>query len=223
MSRMGIDLFTQTNEDFEKAKSRGRIQSMLSSMVRKNSNLLSLYAVTELIKPRGETYLGMRTIAVKDIIGSEGRYQDFSLAFYPKKELLRARWRSIDMATKEYIILPPISVYKLGQWYFVRDGNHRVSVAKSQGVEFIDAEVVELDSQIPLEPGLTMKQLRRRVVYYERKRFLEQYDVSGLPMDEIVFSNAGSYAELGLKQRNWYKKQILRSRYTDYPAYRDLL
>src|SRR5690554_5261019 len=79
MSRMGIDLFTQTNEDFEKAKSRGRIQSMLSSMVRKNSNLLSLYAVTELIKPRGETYLGMRTIAVKDIIGSEGRYQDFSL------------------------------------------------------------------------------------------------------------------------------------------------
>lgn len=196
MSRMGIDLFTQTNEDFEKAKSRGRIQSMLSSMVRKNSNLLSLYAVTELIKPRGETYLGMRTIAVKDIIGSEGRYQDFSLAFYPKKELLRARWRSIDMATKEYIILPPISVYKLGQWYFVRDGNHRVSVAKSQGVEFIDAEVVELDSQIPLEPGLTMKQLRRRVVYYERKRFLEQYDVSGLPMDEIVFSNAGSYAEL---------------------------
>ncbi|NLK13250.1 MAG: transcriptional regulator [Spirochaetales bacterium] len=193
---MFADLFTQTNEDFEKAKSRGRIQSILSSLVRKNSDLLSLYAVTELIKPKNETYRGMQTIPVKNIIGSEGRYQDFSLAFYPKKELLRARWRSIDLATKKYVILPPISVYKLGEWYFVRDGNHRVSVAKTQGVEFIDAEVVELDSEIPLEPGLTMKQLRRRVVYYERKRFLEQYDVDCLPIDQIVFSNAGSYAEL---------------------------
>ena len=196
MSRMFADLSSQTNEDFEKAKSRGRIQSILSSLVRKNSDLLSLYAVTELIKPKNETYRGMQTIPVKNIIGSEGRYQDFSLAFYPKKELLRARWRSIDLATKKYVILPPISVYKLGEWYFVRDGNHRVSVAKTQGVEFIDAEVVELDSEIPLEPGLTMKQLRRRVVYYERKRFLEQYDVDCLPMDRIVFSNAGSYAEL---------------------------
>ena len=196
MSNVVLDLSNQTNEDFEKAKSRGRIQALLSSLVRKNSDLLSLYAVTELIKPKGETYLGMRTIPVKNIIGSEGRYQDFSLAFYPKKELLRSRWRSIDLATKKYVILPPISVYKLGQWYFVRDGNHRVSVAKSQGVEFIDAEVVELDSQIPLEAGLTMKQLRRRVVYYERKRFLEQYAPDYLPMNEIVFSNAGSYAEL---------------------------
>ncbi|NLZ77421.1 MAG: transcriptional regulator [Spirochaetales bacterium] len=193
---MMSDLFAQTNEDFEKAKSRGRIQSILSSLVRKNSDLLSLYAVTDLIKPKNETYRGMQTIPVKDIIGSEGRYQDFSLAFYPKKELLRARWRSIDLATKKDVILPPISVFKLGAWYFVRDGNHRVSVAKTQGVEFIDAEVVELDSEIPLEPGLTMKQLRRRVVHYERKRFLEQYEVDCLPMDRIVFSNAGSYAEL---------------------------
>jgi hypothetical protein len=190
------DLFSQTNEDFEKAKTRGRIQSVLSNLAWKNSDLLSFYAVTELIKPRNETYRGMRTIPISQIIGSEGRYQDFSQAFYPKKELLRSRWRSIDGAVKQYIILPPISVYKLGQWYFVRDGNHRVSVAKAQGVEFIDAEVVELDSQIPLEAGLTMKQLRRRVVHYERKGFIEQYHPTFLPMDEIRFSSPGSYPEL---------------------------
>ena len=193
---MAHDLISQTNEDFEKAKTRGRIQSVLSTLAWKNSDLLSFYAVTELIKPRNETYRGMRTIPVAQIIGSEGRYQDFSQAFYPKKELLRSRWRSIDGAVKQYIILPPISVYKLGQWYFVRDGNHRVSVAKAQGVEFIDAEVVELDSEIPLEAGLTMKQLRRRVTHYERKRFIEQYKPTYLPMDQIVFSSPGSYAEL---------------------------
>ncbi len=193
---MSRNLSTQTNEDFEKAKTRGRIQSVLSTLAWKNSDLLSFYAVTELIKPRNETYRGMKTIPVSQIIGSEGRYQDFSQAFYPKKELLRSRWRSIDGAVKQYIILPPISVYKLGQWYFVRDGNHRVSVAKAQGVEFIDAEVVELDSEIPLEAGLTMKQLRRRVTHYERKRFIEQYKPTYLPMDQIVFSAPGSYAEL---------------------------
>jgi len=193
---MSRNLSTQTNEDFEKAKTRGRIQSVLSTLAWKNSDLLSFYAVTDLIKPRNETYRGMRTIPISQIIGSEGRYQDFSQAFYPKKELLRSRWRSIDGAVKQYIILPPISVYKVGQWYFVRDGNHRVSVAKAQGVEFIDAEVVELDSEIPLEAGLTMKQLRRRVTHYERKRFIEQYTPTYLPMDQIVFSSPGSYAEL---------------------------
>ncbi|MGH0052360.1 MAG: transcriptional regulator [Sphaerochaetaceae bacterium] len=196
MARIGIDLFSQTNEDFEKARSRGRMQSLLSSLVWKNSDLLSFYAVTELLKPKNETYLGMCIIPVNQIIGSEGRYQDFSLAFYPKKELLRTRWRSIDRATKEYVILPPISVYKLGQWYFVRDGNHRVSVAKTQGVEFIDAEVVELDSQIPLEPGLTMKGLRKRVIDYERERFINQYNPTYLPMDEILFTSPGSYPEM---------------------------
>lgn len=196
MVKMAIDLYSQTNEDFEKARTRGRMQSLMSSLAWKNSDLLSLYAVTELIKPKNETYLGMRTIPVDKIIGSEGRYQDFSLAFYPKKELLRSRWQSIDRAAKQYVILPPISVYKLGDWYFVRDGNHRVSVAKTQGVEFIDAEVVELDTQIPLEAGLTMKQLKKRIIDYERERFLSQYSVASLPFDQINFTSPGSYPEM---------------------------
>jgi hypothetical protein len=169
----------------------------MSGLSWKNSDLLSLYDVTKLIKPKGETYRGMRTIPVKDIIGSEGRYHDFSMAFYPKKEMLRARWRSIDEAQKENIILPPISVYKLGDNYFVRDGNHRVSVAKAQGVEFIDAEVVELDSEIKLEPGMTMKDLNQRVCQYERQRFVDQYHPEkSLPMNEIVSNTAGFYPEM---------------------------
>ncbi|MFA6845722.1 MAG: transcriptional regulator [Sphaerochaetaceae bacterium] len=193
---MGIEVFSQANEDFEKAKRRGRMQALLSSLTWKNSNLLSFYAVTKLIKPKNETYRGMQTIPVKDIIGSEGRYHDFSLAFYPKKEMLRSRWRSIDTANRENVILPPISVYKVGGNYFVRDGNHRVSVAKTQGVEFIDAEVVELDSEIKLEPGMTMKQLNQRVCEYERERFINQYHPNYLPMDRIVFSSPGLYPEL---------------------------
>ena len=160
-------LSQQSAEDFNKAKNRAKMQSLFNKLTWKNSDLLSLYEVTKIIKPKKETYLGMRTIEIDRIIGSEGRYRDFSYAFYPKREMLRSRWTSIDKARLSDVILPPISVYSLGGYYFVRDGNHRVSVAKSMGVEYIDAEVVELDSEIKLEPGMTMKQLRQRVVDYE--------------------------------------------------------
>lgn len=185
-----------TAEDFSKAKSRARIQSLMAHLTWKNSDLLSFYEVTSIIKPKSETYKGMQCIPVNKIIGSEGRYHDFSSAFYPKREMLRNRWESVDRALVNDIILPPISVFSLGGWYFVRDGNHRVSVAKSQGVEFIDAEVVELDSQIPLEEGMTMKTLKRRVVNYERNQFIQQYKPSYLPMGEIVFTAPGSYPEM---------------------------
>lgn len=190
-------MINTTYEDFEKAKRRGQMQSLMSGLAWRNSNLLSLYDVTKLIKPKGETYRGIQTIPVSKIIGSEGRYHDFSLAFYPKKEMLRGRWSSIDSANRENVILPPISAYKLGDNYFVRDGNHRVSVAKALGIEFIDAEIVELDSEIKLEPGMTMKQLNQRVCDYERKRFLDQYHPEAyLPMDQIESHSAGFYPEL---------------------------
>ncbi len=187
----------QTREDFSKARAKGRMQSLLSALQWKNPTLLSFYEVTKLVKPKSETYRGVRPIEVEKIIGSEGRYHDFTLAFYPKKEMLRSRWQSVDDAHLKNVNLPPISVYKLADTYFVRDGNHRVSVAKMQGVEFIDAEVVELDSEIQLEPGMTNVQVRRMVVEYERKRVLQEYPLEGaVDMEKVKFSSPGMYPEL---------------------------
>ena len=187
---------SQAFEDFTKAKRRAHFNSFFNTLTWKNTDLLSLYEVTKIIKPKKETYLGMQTIPVNKIIGSEGRYRDFSSAFYPKKEMLRNRWTSIDRARMDDIVLPPISVYSLGGNYFVRDGNHRVSVAKSMGVEFIDAEVVELDSEVALEPGMTLKSIKSRAVEYERNMFINQYNPTYLPMNEIKFTSPGSYPEM---------------------------
>ncbi|MDD4220569.1 MAG: transcriptional regulator [Sphaerochaetaceae bacterium] len=193
---MGVSSFT-SREDFSRARSKGRMQALLSTLQWKNTELLSFYEVTKLLKPRVETYRGLKAIPIANIIGSEGRYHDFTLAFYPRKEMLRSRWQSVDEAHLQQIILPPISVYKLGDYYFVRDGNHRVSVAKAQGIEFIDAEVVELDSQITLEPGMTRQQLIKRVVAYERNRFIEEYGLdSFMDMELVKFSSPGMYPEI---------------------------
>ena len=145
-----------TANDFENARMKARLQSIFSTFKWKKPDLLSFYEVTKLIKPSSQAYKGMQAIPVKKIIGSENRYHDFSSAFYPKNTSLRERWQSIDAARLDNVTLPPISVYKIGEWYFVRDGNHRVSVARTEGLDFIDAEVVELSSEIPLEEGMTL-------------------------------------------------------------------
>ena len=186
----------KTADDFDSAHFKAVMQGIFSTFRWKKPELLSLYEVTKLIKPENETYLGMRAIEVKKIIGSENRYHDFSMAFYPKNNSLKHRWESVDAARLDNVTLPPISVYKLGEWYFVRDGNHRVSVAKSEGLDYIDAEVVELSSEIPLEEGMTLNELKKRVVAHERQRFIEQYNPTYLPMDKIVFSTPGAYPEM---------------------------
>ena len=73
-----------------------------------------------------------------------GRYQHFDRNFMPKKTSLQSKWKRVDRAFVRGEELPPVSLYKIGDSYFVEDGNHRVSVARYQGVEMIDAEVVEL-------------------------------------------------------------------------------
>ncbi len=187
----------QTREDFSKARTKARMQSLLTALQWKNTSLLSFYEVTKLVRPKSETYRGVIPIEVKKIIGSEGRYHDFTLAFYPKKEMLRSRWQSVDDAHLRQVTLPPISVYKLSDYYFVRDGNHRVSVAKMQGVEFIDAEVVELDSEIYLEPGMTTANLKKMVVEYEKKRVIKEYHIDTLlDLTKVRFSSPGMYSEL---------------------------
>jgi hypothetical protein len=72
-----------------------------------------------------------------------GRYRQFDRDFMPKKESLRGKWERVDRAFVRGEELPPVTLYKIGDQYFVEDGNHRVSVARYQGVEMIDAEVTE--------------------------------------------------------------------------------
>jgi hypothetical protein len=184
-------------EEFFRALQKGRVQALLSKLQLERSELLSFYDIKELVKPKRETYVGTRPIEVSRIIGSEGRFNDFSNEFLPRRHMLKGRWTRISTAHHGMVLLPPISVYKLGNAYFVRDGNHRVSVAKANRVEFIDADIVELDSQIRLEPGMTDRQIRDQVIAYERERVLSQTGIADMiDMDAVVFTAPGQYTEM---------------------------
>lgn len=188
---------SQASDDFNRARNKARFDSIFNIINREKKELLSYYDVKSMTKPRSQTYKGMQVVKIDQIIGSEGRYKDFSKAFLPKKEHLRQRWESIDRAHLTDVILPPISLFKIGDVYFVRDGNHRVSVARMQGSLSIDAEVVELTTEIKIEPQMTKKDLREAVIDYEREQMLKESKLDEmLDMSLIRFTSLGRYDEM---------------------------
>jgi hypothetical protein len=114
-----------------------------------SNRLLSFDEATAALGPGRQVYLGRWTVPVESIVGSEGRYADFDDEFLPLQGSSEAKWRSVYAALRSGEELPPVSLLKVGDSYFVRDGNHRVSVARWLSVEALDAEVVELRAADP--------------------------------------------------------------------------
>ena len=101
-------------------------------------------------------YLGLRTVEVQRIVGSVGRSKEFDRDFMPATRSIGGRWKRVDAAFHRGVDLPPVRLYEICGGYFVEDGNHRVSVARFQGVEMMDAEVTRfhpLSPAWPCEPG----------------------------------------------------------------------
>jgi hypothetical protein len=181
-------------DDFSRARGRAILSQIQHFLNTDRDRLLSLNDVKEILKPKNETYRGMEAVPINLIVGSEGRYRDFNKYFLPKSDHLRIRWERVDEARLKDIILPPIQLYEIGGVYFVRDGNHRVSVARTQGVEIIDAEVTSLSSEIAISPDMTTDKLREVLIDYEKKLFYEKTNYGELTGSfDLDFSMPGQY------------------------------
>ena len=186
--------YIQAAHDFNRARNRAVLSRIQHFMHTDKDNLLSFNDVKEILKPRNQVYRGMQTVPISKIVGSEGRYRDFNKYFLPRAEFLRTRWERVDRAQIKDIPLPAIQLYEIGGAYFVRDGNHRVSVARSQGGEEIDAEVTSLSSEIAIKPFMTVDELRQAVIKYEKKIFYEKTSFGELTGDmKLDFTQPGSY------------------------------
>lgn len=164
----------KSEEDFNKAHTKAFINEIQHLLSPEEASLISLNDVKQMIKSNAETYIGMKVIPIEKIVGSEGRYKDFDNRFFPKSTHLKNRWQHVDEAALNDITLPPIKVYEIAGLYFVRDGNHRVSVAKTRGTEFIDAEVVSLQSEIKLKKADSLKEIQKQIINYEKRVFYSE-------------------------------------------------
>ncbi len=156
---------------FSNARRQAFWQDMLSLLRGQSAELLSFDDVKARLRLREESYKGLQNVPVEKIVGSVGRYKDFSRNFLPRGSTSRDRWSRVYAQANSMQGLPPIELYKVGDAYFVRDGNHRVSVARQVGAETIEAHVTELPTSIQLEPGMTLQDLNDASAY---AAFLEE-------------------------------------------------
>lgn len=128
--------------NYRAAQLRAAVAKMWAALSGRKSTLLDLNEVEKQIQVRNRHHAGVQAVPVHKIVGSLGRCGDFDARFNPLNETTRDRWMSVARARLLGIPLPPVELIQLGESYFVRDGHHRISVARSFGEQAIDAEVV---------------------------------------------------------------------------------
>jgi nucleotide-binding universal stress UspA family protein len=158
--------FLMAVHDFQSARQRAAIQEVLARVRGKSNQLLSYEEVAEKLKLRVRTERGIQHIPLDAIVGSVGRYTDFTRTFLPRRTEDQERWAGVKTAFMEGN-LPPIEVYKVGEAYFVVDGNHRVSIARQEKFVTIEARVIELQTDIPLTPDIQPDDLIIKAEYVE--------------------------------------------------------
>jgi hypothetical protein len=125
---------------FHKARMRGRINCCWAALTGRSCRLRALSAITESAAAGGH-FAGVQTVSVRRILGTEGREQDFDADFNPLNNHGERRWMSVCSAWTRGADLPPVELIRVGANYYVRDGHHRVSVARAMGQEYIEARV----------------------------------------------------------------------------------
>ncbi len=168
---MSDELNFRVRADFSRARFKSFLNRAFAAISGQPTTLLSYDEIKEKLHVGGPIYRGVHTVRVDQIVGSLNRYQEFDRAFLPAADQLASRWQNVDRAFYKDVSLPPVVLYKVGQVYFVVDGHHRVSVAREQGQEFIEAEVRECATKVNITPDLKTDDLK---ILGEKVRFLER-------------------------------------------------
>lgn len=179
---------------FHRARRRAALESLLARLSGQPAGLLSYDEVVGKLGVSGQSSIGLQQIPIDAIVGSVGRYLDFTRTFLPRLEEDEDRWVRVGAAATTVADLPPIDVYKVGRSYFVLDGNHRVSLARQQRLAYIDAVVTEVRTRAPLPDNVDPEAL---IVAAEHGDFLQHTRLDIMrPSCDLRVSVPGQYRHL---------------------------
>lgn len=153
--------FDLAREQYDIARNRALLRRIWSAFTGTPNDLLDFENVRQQIKASPPVERGIEAVPIARIVGSVNRYQDFDRVFLPSQTFTRQRWERVEQAYYDAVNLPPVELYKIGSIYFVVDGNHRVSVARQLGLEFIDAHVQECRVRVPITEKLAETDLSK--------------------------------------------------------------
>jgi hypothetical protein len=165
-----------TNENltlkaFRRARWQARVEQVRATLTGESADLLCYWEVQDLLMPKASHKIGYRDVPLASIVGSVDRCGDYTRGFLPLKDSDEHRWARVKAALSQAKPLPPIQVYQVGEVYFVVDGNHRVSVARQEGMAHIKAHVIQIQTKVPLSPQDRTPEL---VLKSEYARFLKR-------------------------------------------------
>lgn len=135
----------EAKQAFNKQRSRATRHQLMNALRGKSSHLITLDEALTEYEHVVQHDAGVKIIQLDEIIGTVGRSYDFDDEFYPKHDSSEYRWCDVAVAIYKGKPMPVIEVYQLDDDYYIIDGNHRVSIMKSLGQEFVEAHIIEIE------------------------------------------------------------------------------
>jgi hypothetical protein len=195
----GVD----AQHDFMRARRRAAIARLVARLRGEPDDVGVVLPYEEVIEALGfvsERSAGLKVVALDQVVGSVDRGRDFDRRFRPTSGRSRGRWEQIAAAARRGQAFPPVDLVKVGQLYFVRDGHHRVSVARALGRTDIDAYVTEVHTRIDADNAMKLSDLPLKS--HERV-FFERVPLPAQARTEIVLSDRDDYDELAEAVEAW--------------------
>jgi nucleotide-binding universal stress UspA family protein len=180
--------------DFRRARQQAILEDIIAYLTGRPSSLLSYDDVKHKLKANVSGRRELKDIPLDAIVGSVGRYSDFTRQFLPRKDSTQNRWARVKTVMEGLTGVPPIEVYQVGNVYFVLDGNHRVSVMRQNGATHIQAYVTEARTRVPLSPYDSPDDLIMKAEYAD---FLERTQLDlARPGADLSVTAPGQYSAL---------------------------
>jgi hypothetical protein len=190
-------------DDFLCARRRRAVSRIVRRLRGEPSDVNVILPFEEVIRALGRTgerRLGPQVIPLDSIVGTVDRTREFDRQFRPTSGRGRARWERVAAAMRRGESLPPIDVYRIGELHFVRDGHHRVSVARTLGRSDIDAYVTEVQTRLPIDSALRPSDL---LCKDHERLFYERVPLRAGARERIRVSDPLDYASLAEGVEAW--------------------
>ncbi len=164
------------------------------------NHILPFEEVASALGRVGERRLGLELITLDSIIGTVDRSREFDRDFRPTSPRVRERWQRINLAQRRGEAMPPIDVYRIGELHFVKDGHHRVSVARALGHRDINAYVTEVLTQVGADRAIRLRDLPLKS---HQRLFFERVPLPDEARQRIHLSDEWRYAALAEAVEAW--------------------
>jgi hypothetical protein len=195
----GVD----AQHDFLRARRRATMAHLAARLRGEPDDVGVILPYEEVIAALGfvsEHSIGLQVVQLDLIVGTVDRGRDFDRRFRPTSRRVRSRWEQIAAAMRRGQAMPPVDLVRVGDIYFVRDGHHRVSVARALSRSDIDAYVTEVVTRVGADRAISLATLPMKS--HERV-FFERVPLEDGQRAEIRFADPWDYSVLAESVEAW--------------------